>query len=766
MAKFDYSGARAAGWSDKDISSYLTKRQSEGSDLYIDKEEYEALQPAKQPGFLASVAKSIIKPFAEVGTSVLNVGESVVDLARGDVAGASEALKKERNVPLLGETKPAFTGEETTGEATKKMLGYGAEIGSWFVGGGGVKAVAGSTLKGVVKTGAVQGLKAGAIGGGLAAGGRAVQEDKSFGEVAKEAALGTVTGAALGSAIGAAAPAIVKGVKGVLKPIGQKIDDTVKEAIDKGIKPYFAGVKTPAKSEEYYARAAQAFRTIKKYAPEITGEDEMKVVKSPSNRRELLEAIGGAKQKIYSAYHGVAVDAGEQGAKYNPKNVLGKLDEVAASKKYNPEVRSYADSLKAQIQELEGEAPDIIEARIQDLNSSLAGFYEGRVNKAKAQVDASVAALMRDELDNLIEGTTGAEYQAIKNEYGALKTIEKDVARQVFLEARKNPKGLIDFTDIFSGGDLISGVLTANPALIVRGAAARGIKEWIKALNNPNRYIKKAFDLIDKTEVSSKLPKAKAQLDGLKIPGTPSGPEGTAVKAGGATKGQSLADDKAVEVISPKRKEFLKRYDVGKNDLTDNNLIQYYADIKKQEPYFVGAIEDIANGFGGEYVYRMKSWASIGVKMGRRPDNFRLAKIDDAFGSTVLTDDIDGALKYAEKKYKVTNVDDFRAKPTFLGYKAVHLDVELPNGQIGEIQLNTKQGLYQKSEGHKTYDKWRKYIESAQGSTFDDIKAKIPKDQLDEFTVDVEYSNGIFNGTIPVPKQNISMVNADIRRVK
>src|SRR3990167_3870549 len=133
MAKFDYSGARAAGWSDKDISSYLTKRQSEGSDLYIDKEEYEALQPAKQPGFLASVAKSIIKPFAEVGTSVLNVGESVVDLARGDVAGASEALKKERNVPLLGETKPAFTGEETTGEATKKMLGYGAEIGSWFV---------------------------------------------------------------------------------------------------------------------------------------------------------------------------------------------------------------------------------------------------------------------------------------------------------------------------------------------------------------------------------------------------------------------------------------------------------------------------------------------------------------------------------------------------------------------------------------------------------------------------------------------------------
>lgn len=507
MAKFDYLGAREAGWSDNEISSYLGKQKALGNVLTIDKADYDSLNEVERQSkvskimqTLGGIGKEIAKPFAEVATSAVNAGESVFDLARGDVAGASEALKKTRNVPMVGETKPAFTGEETTGEAVKKMFGYGAEIGSWAVGGGATKAIAKSTLKGAVRKGAVEGLKSGIIGGGASAGGRALQEDKPLGEAAIDTALGAAGGAVLGTTLGAALPAVGKGVKKLVEPIEEKVSTTLKEAIDKGIKPYFSGTKSAAKAKEYYEKAADAFRVIKKYSPEITGEDEMKVARSPQNRREFLEAIGEAKKKIYDTYHKVSVDAGEQGARYNPSRIIGKLDEVTQSKKYNPDVRSYAEKLKSQIGELAGETPEIIEARIQDLNSSLSGFFDGRVSKANAQVDASVAALMREDLDALIENTTGDAYQAVKNEYGALKTVEKDVARQVYLEARKNPKGLIDFTDIFSGGDLISGVLTANPALIVRGAAARGMKEWIKALNDPNRYIKKAFDLLDKVE--------------------------------------------------------------------------------------------------------------------------------------------------------------------------------------------------------------------------------------------------------------------------
>jgi hypothetical protein len=152
--------------------------------------------------------------------------------------------------------------------------------------------------------------------------------------------------------------------------------------------------------------------------------------------------------------------------------------------------------------------------------------------------------------------------------------------------------------------------------------------------------------------------------------------------------------------------------------------------------------------------------------MGRRGDKFTLGNIDDALGSTVITDDIDGALAKATKDYKITNVDDFRKKPTFLGYKAVHLDVELPNGQIAEIQLNTRNGLIRKEEGHKTYEKWREYIETAQGTSLDDIVEIIPEDLVDEFLKDVEYSVGIFEGTIPVPEEVIKLVEERIIKTK
>lgn len=87
-------------------------------------------EESKPDGFLKGLAKGIAKPFVEIGTSAYNVGSSVGKLVQGDVQGASEAIGQSRNIPFFGETKPAFTGQETTGGALKKMAGYGTEIAS------------------------------------------------------------------------------------------------------------------------------------------------------------------------------------------------------------------------------------------------------------------------------------------------------------------------------------------------------------------------------------------------------------------------------------------------------------------------------------------------------------------------------------------------------------------------------------------------------------------------------------------------------------
>ena len=223
------------------------------------------------------------------------------------------------------------------------------------------------------------------------------------------------------------------------------------------------------------------------------------------------------------------------------------------------------------------------------------------------------------------------------------------------------------------------------------------------------------------------------------------------------------------KIKSPERINYLERYNINKAELLQDKdviITKFFNEIKKNEPKFINITEDIASNFGGEYAYRMKSPESVLLKMDRRGDKFTLGNIDDALGSTVITNDIDGALLKATKDYKITNVDDFRKNPTFLGYKAVHLDVELPNGQIAEIQLNTRNGLIRKEEGHKTYEKWRKYIETAQGSDFDDILKKIPQENKAEFIKDVEYSIGIFDGTIPVPEEVIKLVEERIIKTK
>jgi hypothetical protein len=74
--------------------------------------DYSDSQPQKSEGFLKSIVKSVARPFAEVGTSAYNVGSSISHLAKGDVAGADKALYQSRNVPFLGETKPAFNQED------------------------------------------------------------------------------------------------------------------------------------------------------------------------------------------------------------------------------------------------------------------------------------------------------------------------------------------------------------------------------------------------------------------------------------------------------------------------------------------------------------------------------------------------------------------------------------------------------------------------------------------------------------------------------
>ncbi len=277
------------------------------------------------------------------------------------------------------------------------------------------------------------------------------------------------------------------------------VDAYIKKGVDKGIKPTVRNKSNYTAMKNFEAKAGEAVKTIAENKNNLNLVDEFgEKIPRPRSAAEMAQAIEQTKKSIYKEYHQMAVEAGEKGAQANIGDVIDNLNKVSNDIKYNPQIRDYAREMVDEVSELQGAAPEIIEERIKDLNQSLAGFYDGRVSKAKAQIDASVANQMREQLDKSIAEAAGEGYQALKNKYGALKAIEKEVNHRAIVNARKASKGVADLTDIFTGGDLIGGVLTMNPAMIGRGVAGRGIKEIYKAINNPDRYIdnmfKKAFD--------------------------------------------------------------------------------------------------------------------------------------------------------------------------------------------------------------------------------------------------------------------------------
>jgi hypothetical protein len=116
----------------------------------------------------------------------------------------------------------------------------------------------------------------------------------------------------------------------------------------------------------------------------------------------------------------------------------------------------------------------------------------------------------------------------LKRSYGALKTIEKDVVHRSIVDARKNVKGLIDFSNMATASEFVGGVMSANPAMLGSAAAIQGTKWYLKRLNDPNRMVKNMFDevgtLMEKRAKASAPFQPKSKTGQALISGMQGGP--------------------------------------------------------------------------------------------------------------------------------------------------------------------------------------------------------------------------------------------------
>ncbi len=159
-------------------------------------------------------------PFTKTLASGLAVAEATPKLIGGDVAGAQEALSRERQFGVFGGARPIGTVQETGEEKSTvggilDIFGTGLEIGTTVIGGG----VGAQTVKTGARAGLGQAFKAGArVGapiGGLEAGAVSLQEERegetlgeSITDIVKDIGIGTGAGLILGGVLNSAAPSV------------------------------------------------------------------------------------------------------------------------------------------------------------------------------------------------------------------------------------------------------------------------------------------------------------------------------------------------------------------------------------------------------------------------------------------------------------------------------------------------------------------------------------------------------------------------------
>jgi len=302
---------------------------------------------------------------------------------------------------------------------------------------------------------------------------------------------------------------IAAGGKAIIKPTRTSLTSKMNQAIDRGInkaiRPSVVKKEMHSQVVQYRNRARTAVKEIvaNKDSLNILDETGAKVEGLPKSLDQFSQAIEQTKRTIFEEYDALAKQTGQTGVKIDLPSVAGELTKVIESKVMKdmaPETIKYAKQRMKVLKKRGSYTTVETQEAIQLLNQSLENFYRNPSPELKGQalIDSMIANNLRKSLDATINKTTGKNYQNLKNKYGALRSVESDVTKRSIVDARKNVKGLLDFSDIYTGFHIVRGVLAKEPTTVMAGVAAKGIKNYFKWRNDPNKIVKGMFGDVER----------------------------------------------------------------------------------------------------------------------------------------------------------------------------------------------------------------------------------------------------------------------------
>lgn len=216
---------------------------------------------------------------------------------------------------------------------------------------------------------------------------------------------------------------------------------------------------------------------------------------------DALQAANLAKQNIWQQYQARLGPAGQMGATIDGNQIadamVNNVDRRTALQ--NPQlvkrVETIADTYRRPLSV--NEAEDFLQSANKDLNSY---YAKNKVGQQVAENDPEIsstvaeASALRNALYSKLEQVSGPGATQLKQAYGSLTNIEKELYGRQLVAARQNPESLSEqLSTVRGAGKIIKGVATLDPGDILEGTQNITVSRALKARNSSDAMIARAF---------------------------------------------------------------------------------------------------------------------------------------------------------------------------------------------------------------------------------------------------------------------------------
>lgn len=216
---------------------------------------------------------------------------------------------------------------------------------------------------------------------------------------------------------------------------------------------------------------------------------------------DALDAAALAKKNIWQQYQSRMQASGQTGAVIDGNAIadamVKSIDNRTAMQ--NPglvqRVQNIADTYRRPIPL--SEAEDFLQSANKDLNTYYTKNKVGQqvaLNDSEISSTVAEAGALRSALYNKLDQITGPGAAQLKQAYGSLTNVEKELYGRQLVAARQNPESLSEQLSTVAGaGKIAKGVLTLSPGDVAEGVQNVAVSRALKARNTSDAMIARAF---------------------------------------------------------------------------------------------------------------------------------------------------------------------------------------------------------------------------------------------------------------------------------